>query len=333
MIKRLSFLFLAGISISMYGCTFGTSGMWKNDHIDQSIRSEVKPLNDKLIIALRKNDLSGIKALLSDQLLEQASKLTELVAQVSPTLSNNNYRVLDEYLVKNTSAGLNNTIPSAVSGDHAYFLNYLALNKDTYVSLLIPDGNINELLVTAIYGKYGTEWKINILHIAQYSIGKKTAPDYYEIAMDRYRDSALIDAATNMSLALLCFKPSSVWQFQKADEIKSFGEKVTAEGNAAYHLPLIISNIKSKPQIFGINIESVQNEMITMISYVSHINLKDTAALRSENLKMRKEVPKVFKGIDQKKNILAYRAFNEIPDGKKKISHYGFIDTLAISNK
>ncbi|TKC09443.1 hypothetical protein [Pedobacter frigoris] len=330
MIKRLSLTLLSIITISLTGCKLGTSGMWKNGSIDQRARQEIKALNDRLMDALRKNDTAGVKALLSDQLLEKAPALGNLISQVSPFLENNDYRVLDEYLVRSTTTGQNAFIPSGLSGDNDYALNFLALNKEMYVSLLIPTRQSDELLVTAIYGKYGSEWKINILYFGQYSIEGKTAPDYYKTAKERFQNKELVDAANLMYMAKLCFTPSVVWQYKRADEIKNFGEKAVVEANTAYKFPVMVDKVDTKPQIIGINPEKTQSQFFVLVSYLSNINIKDTSALRTENLKIRKEISKLFNGIDKNKPYLAYRAFNEMPDATKKTMHYGFIDTLLL---
>ena len=52
-------------------------------------------------------------------------------------------------------------------------------------------------------------------------------------------------------------------------------------------------------------------------------------ALKIENDKVKKEINVMFKGIDQNKKNVLYWVFNQIPDGKKMIEHYGFIDKLS----
>ncbi len=101
------------------------------------------------------------------------------------------------------------------------------------------------------------------------------------------------------------------------------------EANTNYVFPLTLENIDTKPKLFRITPEMINEGFFPMVSYLSAINLKDTAALKIENKKIKKEVYKLFKGIDKDKKYVFYKVFNEIPDGKNAVEHYGFVDQLS----
>jgi hypothetical protein len=72
--------------------------------------------------------------------------------------------------------------------------------------------------------------------------------------------------------------------------------------------------------------ELANGGVFPMVYNFSDINLKDTTALKTENEKVKKEASRMFTGIDKDKKYVFYWAFNEMPDGKKLVEHYGFID-------
>lgn len=314
--------------LTLQSCNVGTSGTWKNDNIDKEKKEQIKVLNNKLFKAITNNDVAGVKALMSDKLLEKSgSDLDKLINQVSSSFKSDSYRILDEYNVHNSTTGIGNTLPSGISGDNDYVINYQALNKEMYVSLLLPTGLDNELLITVIYGNYDNQWKINILQFGQYSLFKKTAPDYYKLAKESYDKSYLIDAVNYAGLSKQCLRPANdFFQFKKEKDINEFYDKVMKEVNTKFTFPLTLDNVDTKPKVFRIFPEMINEGFFPMVYYLSDINLKDTTALKIENEKVKQEVGRLFTGIDKDKKFVFYWAFNELPDGKKLVEHYGFID-------
>ena len=315
----------------LQGCSFGTSGTWENDNIEKDKKEQIKILNDNLFKAIINNDVAGIKALMSDKLLEKGiNDLDKLIHEVNASLKSSGYRVLDEYNVHNSTTEINNTLSPGISGDNDYVINYQAVNKEMYISLLLPTGLENELLVTVIYGNYGNQWKINILQFGQYSVLKKSAPDYYKLAKESYDKSYLIDAVNYISLSKQCLRPANdFFKYQKEKDINEFYDKVMEQVNTKFIFPMTLNNVDSKPKVFRIYPQMMNEGLFPMVRYLTSISLKDTVALKIENEKIKKEVNQIFTGINKDKKFVFYQAFNEIPDGKKMIEHYGFIDKLA----
>ena len=65
-----------------------------------------------------------------------------------------------------------------------------------------------------------------------------------------------------------------------------------------------------------------------MINYKSEIKLADTAALRAENNILQKDIGNIFPGIEKNNNYIFYRAYNQVPDGKTLLHHYGFVQKV-----
>lgn len=331
MIKK---IFSVTITIVIYflfqSCGSGVSGTWTNEHIDKNKQEQIKVLNDKLFKAIINNDAAGVKALMSDQLIENAgADLDKLINQASTAFKADKYRILEAYNIQNSSPNMMNTLPSDASGDNDHVISFQAMNKEMYVSLLLPEGMNNELLITAIYGNYNNEWKLNILQFGQYSLFKKTAPDYYKLAKESYGQSYLIDAVNYISLSKQCLRPANnTFQYLKEKEINEFYEQLMKEVNTKYTFPMTLENIDTKPKIFRIFPEMINEGFFPMVYYVSEINLKDTTALKIENNKVKKEVGRLFTGIDKNKKFVFYKTANEVPDGTKAVEQYGFVDQL-----
>ncbi|HEX4851799.1 MAG TPA: hypothetical protein VFV08_13375, partial [Puia sp.] len=196
-------------------CHVGASGIWKNDHIEKEKKAEIAVLDDKLFKAISSNDAAGLKAIMSDSLIQRGGDINKFVSQINSAFKVNSYRIVDQYYVQNTATNLISTIPG-ISGDSSYMINYLAVNKEMFVSLLLPNGQSNEALILAIYGNYNNKWKLNILKIGQYSLLNKNAIDYYKLALSCYNKKFLIDAYTNINLSERLLKPADTFfEFQK----------------------------------------------------------------------------------------------------------------------
>jgi hypothetical protein len=327
--KQISLLIILTVFI-IESCKSGTSETWKNDHIDKHKRDQISVLNAKLFKGIINNDLTAVKELLSaDLLAKSGTELEQLLNQVSSSFKSDSYRILDEYNIKNSNTGLINTIPSGLTGDNDYVIQFQALNKEMYVSLLLPNGIDNDLLITAIYGKYNKEWKLNILRFGQFSFFSKTAPDYYNIAKTCYEKSYLVDAVNYLSLSKQCLRPANdFFVYQKEKEINEFADKVIKEATSKFQFPLTLEDIATKPQVFRIYPQMIDEGIYPMVWYLSSINLDDTAALQKEQEKIKVEVYKLFLGLNKDRKYVFYKAYNEIPDGKKKVKSYGFCDDL-----
>lgn len=331
MIQKILLLILTVLTLQ--SCNLGTSGTWRNDNIEKDKREQIKILNDKLFKAIISNDVTGVKALMSNKLLENGtSGLDKLISQISTSIKSDSYKILDEYNVHNSTTGIGNTLLSGISGENDYVIKYQALNKEMYASLLLPQGLNDELLITAIYGKYDNQWKINILQFGQYSLFKKTAPNYYKLAKESYDKSYLIDAVNYIGLSKQCLRPANdFFQYQKEKDINEFYDNVMKEVNSRYTFPLTLHNVDTKPKVFRIYPQEMSEGIFPAVLYLTNINLKDTTALKIENEKVKIEVGKLFPGIDKEKKAVLYRAFNELPNSSntKVVKNYGFVDLLA----
>jgi len=321
------FLFIFSFLV-FQSCNVGTSGIWKNNHIDAETTAEIKLLNDKLFKAIANNDPSDLNTILSDSLLQQGAGIKDFINQVHNVFLSKSYKILDEYYVSSSTTGLSNTIPG-VAGDNSYVINYFAVNKEMFVSLLMPTEQENEALILAIYGKHKNVWKLNILKVGQYSLFKKNSIDYYKIAKSYYEKHNLLDAYININLSERLLRPvNDIFIFQKENEINSLTALIKTELNTKFPLPFAMDKISTAPKMFGISPEMSDEGFCPLVQYLTDINLKDTTLLKGENEKMKEEIKKLFSGVEKNNKYIFFRAFNKLPGGPEPVQHYGFIDHL-----
>ena len=142
------------------GCNVGTSGTWKDENIDQNLKSEIETLDKKVLEAVTSNNSALIKTVMSEKLLEKSGdNIDQLIEQAGIVITSKDFRILNQFQVKNSTTGIGNTVMSGISGENDYIIHYQALNKEMFISLIIPNNELDEFVITNIYGKYPDGWK------------------------------------------------------------------------------------------------------------------------------------------------------------------------------
>lgn len=323
------------IFILIQGCKLNSNQTFKNENIPSSIKKEIVELDKQVIKAIQNNNPDLAKNVFSEKLMESVgkSKLDSIFEFTSGILKNKEFEYKDQLYIENITKNVSNTIFSGLANsDYDYIVHYKALNKKMFISMLLPKDTKDAMLITLIYGLYGNDWKLNIFQFGQYSIDGKTAIDYFKIAKGDFENKNLIDAANNLFLGQQCLRPANQFlQYQKDKDFGDLQNQVMGAINSKYKFPIVVEQVKSKPQIFNIHPQKIDEGYFPMIRYYSQIDLKDTASLRKENLEIQKVIGDIFKGIDQNKRYLFYRAFDEIPDGTIKYrEHFGFVQHIDI---
>ena len=320
-------ILLSLVIFGLQSCNIGTSETWKDENIDASLKREIETLDNKVIEAIASNNTMLLKKIMSEKLLEKSGKnIGQLIEQVGRVISSKNFNILNQYHVKNSTTGIGNTVLSGISKENDYIIHYQALNKEIFISIIIPENRLDEFIITNIYGKYPDGWKLNILQFGQYRINGQTAPELYSKAKGEYEKGYLVDAANDIFLSSRVANPANkFWQYQKEDEIKKFYNKVLTEIKSEYSFPLTLEKINTKPQIMNIFPFGMQEGYFPMVEYLTNINLKDTVKTKIENDQIHQSIGKEFKGLDKDKKYIFYKAYNEIPNGKTPVPAYGFV--------
>jgi len=314
----------------LLGCQIkqNTYRTFVDDNIPNNIKSEVLSLDNRIIEAIKSNHPKNISDLISQKLLENGrDNLDSLLCFSYKILKDAKFKKLNYLYVENSTNNVSNTIFSGFKSETDYIIHYKAINNNTFISLYTAEIIPNEILITFIYGKTKSGWKLYHLQFGTYSLYGKTAIDYYKIAKRFDSLGYLADEANQLNLAQQCLKPGNqLWQWQKENDIISLQMSVMAKINDSYHFPIIVQEIPTKPQIYAVSLQPFNNRIETVIRYYSKINFADSTRLKKENIELQKLIGTIFKGIDIDKEYLIYQATDEIPViPQKKIQQYGFV--------
>jgi len=325
------FLFL----LALQSCTVGTTGTWKNDRIDPEIKNQIAVLNKKLFKSLVAADVAGAKKLMAPVLIENSEKeIGAIISAFNENYKNTDYQVLDEYYTKNSVKNVTNVLLSARGDASDYKIAYLALNEEMYVSVLVSKNLPVNFMIMAAYGKYNDGWKLNILQVGNYSILDKNATDFYKSALEQYKQGNLANAADQIIVASEIAHPAeSHFSFNSDSKMQAFYSKVLKEVANKYKFPLALKNIKTEPSIFSINPQVLTvgtvKGVFPMVKYQSKIQLSDTIALKAENIEIQKSIADKINGLNKDNAYVFYQAFNQTPNGKTPVQHYGFVQRIG----
>ena len=321
-------LLIALLSLFSMSCHLNAGHFYKNETIDPKIRSTINNLNEHALLYFQNNDYAGISAMFSDQLKavqgDQIQK--QFMPQIQTILKGKAFTVFDEFYVVSSGGKTSMTIPGGV-GDDAYTFSIFSFTNNTYVSLLNIKytDNLSGLL-TIVYGKYGNKWKINVFQLSEYSIMGKMAPELYKDAVALMNKGDTLDAFNYISEAEVYSKPARTYfKFKNGNQIDALNAWLLQRMKIKYPLPFTIQDVNTKPQLFNICDQLTSEGLHPLVRYTTEIDLKDTIALKKENLDIQKHIGDLFNGIDKNNKYIIYGAYNYLPIQNSENRYYGFV--------
>jgi hypothetical protein len=139
--KKYLILLYLGFALGDSACTFIQTKTTQNNEIDADTRAEIAPLNKKVFNYLMTNNVSDLKTLMSKQLLDSAGKTVDTIVHATATkFKATSYKILDEFYTKNAFHGRQVTIVTHKGDVNNYTIQYGALNRETYASIMVSEG-------------------------------------------------------------------------------------------------------------------------------------------------------------------------------------------------
>ena len=283
-------------------------GIWKDDKIAADKRKDIHALNDQLLKYIKAGDRSAIEGMLSGNLLE--SNYRRAVELVGNHMKEGTYNVYSEYYIVNQLKHNQFIKPNADSAG----LNYSAVAKQMYITLLLPKEPANKYMITIEYGKFDYGWKVEQLEVGKYSENGKNTAELYKEAREQYAKGYLVNALTLMGMARECAQPSDELMPALDKDMGMFYGKLVNELNNRYTYPIVIKDVPTRPQIFRIENQTVKQGTYPTVCYLSTIKLKDTVALKRENEQVKRVIGNIIPGIDKDKDYMLYNIYNEKPN-------------------
>lgn len=313
-------------------CSIGQSksGVWQNEKIDAGIKTTITALNNEVYKGICENNYSALEKIFSDSLRAVISPefSKKFMPNMQRVMKDRKYRIFDEFYIRNAKTQDTVRISSG-KGDSAWSMKFYSPIKEMYISMLIAGGPLDEVMLTLIYIHTNGKWTLHNVMGEDYSLNGKNEIQQYHYAQALQKNGSLIDAVNVMSLARHCGAPGGMnFRYTKDNDINQFSEALTNEAKTKYPFPYAVKELQSKPLVVNVHYEVMDSSMVPMIIYQSSVSVYDTAALKTENDAMQKNIGSIFPGMDKNNNALIYRAYNELPNGQNNPRYYGYIQKL-----
>lgn len=316
-----SAVFFAAAVFLMQSCGPKVPGVWKNDAISSGMRSTFHQLNDEALGYLKADDSKGMNEVLSKEMI--AGNNDRMIDHISNHLKASPYKLLDEYYVVNRYRDTD-TIVYKGAAINRYSIRYPAPAMEMYMAFFAPVKQQNQYLVSLIYGKFNYGWKIIDMELEPYTINGKTGPELFALAKKQFTQKQLQASLVSVSYALNCFKPCSYWQYADEPDVAPFYDKVKEAVTEKFKYPFVLRQVSTGPMILRVYTQDDDfgAGSYPVIYYMTHYNLKDTTAVKKENLQVRAAINKMMPGLGDNSPYILYSAFNVMPTGYKTVDHF-----------
>jgi hypothetical protein len=321
---RFKLLAFCAVLLVLQSCV-AVPGSRKNEEISEGKREDFHRLNTEALQYLKAGDIKGLKTLLSKKFTDTGNRVATLIGK---RLKDDPYELLDEYYVVNKYRD-SDTVAVKTGDIKRYALVYPYVAAQMYLAFFVPKtGPANKYLVSLIYGKFDSGWKIAQMEVGSYTVNGKTAPELFALAKDELDKKYYQAALTNVTFALSCIKPSSTWQYPEEDDASIFYDKLNGSISFPYNFPIVLKQVASGPMLLGVTTKNTPGGSYPFIYYMTHFNVKDTAAVKKENLQMQTVVDKLMPGLGEGSEYIMYSALNKMPAGPITGNHFDMMEKV-----
>ncbi|MFC2107789.1 hypothetical protein ACFLRY_05595 [Bacteroidota bacterium] len=325
--KYSSYLLLLLIALYLSGCSNTSSRKaYYNEDIQLKTSNSIKTLDKIVLEAIQDDNPALLTSLLSSNLRKSMSpsRIDSNINYVHTLLGGKDFEYLDQIYIPNTATLSYDSI-GAGFGENKYYVYYEPYNKEVFISLLYPKHSFDEFLITLIYSKYSSGWKLDVIKFGVWKVLSKNAIDYYKESLEFYSKGHFIDASNALNIMWQCIRPAGkYYRYYHDDDMVNMLDFIRYEIQSKYEFPIAIDTNENSATIFNIYPYRLNGIYYPMIQYFTNVKLYDFAGLEKENLRLQQRIENIFPGITLNNPIIYYRAYNEIPKGSKRVMHYGF---------
>lgn len=284
-------------------------------------------MHQTVLAMVRERDTEGLSYFLSRELVNNG-QFASTVNSASGKMKIDSFEIADEYYVVNKYI-TTDTITSDDKGAEAHKLIYPGATEEMYMVFYTPKEKLpNKWMITMIYSEFDYGWKLAHMTVSPYTINSKNAQQLYQSALAEYKQGYLINAFNDARMAASCLHPTRLWKYDNESEITKFFTKIQSETNSTFKVPMMFNKVKTRPGIIGFFNRTNNDGNFPIITYLTRINIKDTAAVHKENLEMRKYIGEMMPGVDKNKKFLFYQAYNTVPNFKTNTPSYEITQKL-----
>lgn len=290
------------------------------------VRRPVEVLENKIFESLQKNDPTVMYNLYSTEAkkehsLDDVKNGYESVRREMQNLTSQRFN--DYYVTFNTEGKTvdlteltNVSIPP--TPDENYLLALKLQPKPSYISLYRTTTGVTDYLVSFVWVKEDSGWKLLWFNVGLYKLMGKSGHDWYLIAKQWAEQGYNAPAMMNLAVSTMLMNPAPFFSYQEQFNAMSLVNTVQSNLVESVSFPLLFPQIKTKPQVYNVEPQLLREGLYPGIQYVTKVSLDDTAGLRKEAESLVPELELVFPGITKMASHVVFHAFAEPPTDPEK---------------
>jgi hypothetical protein len=319
---RLIFVCCSVWLFALCGCRH--SGTWVDGQIDPAIRASIRELDAQVIRYISTKDTAKLKAMFSDSLWDRVGpNFASQVEKNEVTFDTAAFKEKNQFYIVYTGSRAHTTVHRGKGNEHDYILTFQPMTEETAVTLGYFNASPESFALTTSFGKYGNTWKLNILEIGLLKIMNGDAVDWYHRAKRDYDSGYLADAANDLLIGEQLLRPAGdLLHYEKEKEISDLDQHLSASITQRYPFPMTDSLVQTKPSIFRISVYRAADGYYPFVLYRTKLPFSDTLALAKECDAVYAHLNQLFRGLDEGKRYLYFRAYSQIPGDTTKAMAY-----------
>lgn len=345
MFPRITIPFLS--LLLFYACTFSIKTqsdssaitVKQGKSIDSLIREEIRQKNEILLNAIYTKSPKKLNSIKSEALKELTpDEFDNQILKMSDGLDSTDHSIYCEYWVKTSVPRIETGIISntaTVKDTNDFRLTYTSGSDESYVSMLVYRIGYTEMMLLALYGKYDNEWKLDHVSLSNFTVFGYTATEYYYMGKTKYEEGHLLTAYAFSLISQIAIEPGGkIYTYELDAEMRAYNAKVVDEVKEAYHFPISLQNVTSKPEIVGLKVAGTADfAYFPLVSYQTKISLDDTIQLLEESDLVLQELETVLPGFSRAFTNIYLKAYNELPADNEPVRSVLFNKRATISEK
>lgn len=315
--KKVMLVSIIVLAVIMSSCSFGGGAVVtsRNDEIDQAVLDAITAIDDQVIENIKNNDADAIFEMSSEDLKKESSNIANVIGEIHEIAKDQSFAYQGRYYSKVKKLGDYSFTVNTLDND-PFFIHMNAVAPEIFVSLLKTNSDINDCLLSLIYVKQESDWKLWTLFIGEYSYHGMTAADLYEKAKTTAAQGTA-PAALYLVLSNRTMHPSPFLQFKIEDEITEYSKEIIDSLNQESAFPIELKNA-SNAEIYGLDIRVVQEGFVPVIKYNPGIDISKEDEVDKTARDIHPEVTGLFSGLKENFHFFLYEAYSEPPADPNK---------------
>lgn len=310
-----------------------TTTSTEDSGIKEEYRNEIADLNAIVIESILNNDINGLDQVKSKNLENQdEQEFKEAFYFINDQLITEPQSIFKECWAKKSMAGTDYTLfkkyeLGQIIDTVFYEITYSSPQKESYLSVLRMKSEYCERLLTLIYGKYDSEWKLDYMSVGNFKINGLTSPEHRLKAQQFYDNDELIPALNTILTSQMCSLPMyELLSFEDSEENNKFAERIVKDVENANPFPIDLDPIGISGEIIKISqVPLKSGQYFPFVSYITSIPLNESEKVLQENIKVHSKIENILPGIKKGYSGIIYGFYNENPELEPSATTYNML--------